>query len=324
MKEDLDQEKLSKRNLPRDVFLHLFVILALYWSAVSFIALVWQYINYFFPDPLTFRYGQANLFALRFAVSSLIIIFPLFIFSTRYLNKIYEKEKEARELKIRKWMIYLTLFIASLVIIVDLISIINNFLGGEIKIRFILKALSVLMVAGVIFGYYLDDIKRKEPSKLTKYFGWGTSFLVLIGVVGAFFIIGSPAKARLMQFDHQRVSDLQSIQWQIVNYWQKKEKLPPDLDLLNDPISGYFLPKDPQTGNSYEYRIKDEESLKFELCATFNLDSKELSKINLPFYPPPPNFSFSDNWNHSAGRFCFERQIDKKLYPPFSQKENGD
>ena len=27
----------------------------------------------------------------------------------------------------------------------------------------------------------------------------------------------------------------------------------------------------------------------------------------------------TDNWQHSAGRVCFERTIDKQLYPPFSK-----
>ena len=35
-----------KRNLPRDVFMHLLAIITLYWSAVTFTALLWQFINY--------------------------------------------------------------------------------------------------------------------------------------------------------------------------------------------------------------------------------------------------------------------------------------
>ena len=318
---------LRVKNVPRDVFLHLFVTVALYWSSVSFITLLWQYINYFFPDELSARYGYySNLWALRFVVSSLIIIFPFFIIVSRYLNKIYEKEGEARESKVRKWMIYLTLFIASLVIVGDLISIINTFLGGEITARFILKALSILAVAGVIFGYYLDDVKRAQPSRSAKYFGWGTSVVVLISIIGVFSIIGSPLKARSIQFDRQRTNDLQNIQWQIVNYWQRKGRLPQNLADLNDPISSYSLPKDPQTGQSYEYSIKGEGDLKFELCATFNLDGKENSKgTPSSLYPSPYGGSFSQNWEHSAGRVCFERKIDKELYPSLNQqRKNGD
>lgn len=315
----INQNMGQKRNAPRDVFLHLFVMVALYWSSVSFITLLWQYINYFFPDNLSLdSYYPSSLWVLRFAVSSLIIFFPLFILVSRYLNKIYEKEGEVKESKIRKWMIYLTLFIASLVIIGDLISIINTFLGGEIQTRFILKALSVLVVAGVIFGYYLNDVKRVEPSKSAKYFGWGSSLIVLISIVGVFFIIGSPMSARSIQFDQQKVSDLQNIQWQVVNHWQRKERLPQNLDELQDPISGYSLPNDPQEKEPYEYGIKDGANLIFELCATFNLESKENPKVRpLPLYYS--SYDTLQNWAHGKGRICFERKIDKELYPPFSQ-----
>lgn len=310
------QIEAPKRNLPRDVFLHLLAIVTLYWSSVSFVALCWQYINYFFTDVLDARYyGYYSGFSgpIRFAVASLIIVFPVFLLVSWFLNKIYSKESQVRESKIRKWLIYLTLFVAALVIIGDLISVINTFLGGEITARFVLKALSVLLVAAVVFGYYLDDVRREKASKFAKYFAIGSGAVVLVAVVGAFFIIGSPAKARLMQLDQQKVNDLQNIQSQIVNYWQKKGQLPPNLGELNDSISGYFVPDDPQNDKPYEYAIKDSKDLIFELCADFNLSSDK-SQI-APKYAYPAHDGILQNWEHSDGRICFERKIDKQLYP---------
>lgn len=306
---------MPKRNLPRDVFLHLLAIVTLYWSAVTFVTLLWQYINYFFPDALN-RYYNYFVFTgpIRFAISSLIIVFPVFIMISWYLNKIYAKEAAVRESKIRKWLIYLTLFVASLVIIGDFIAIINIFLNGEITTRFVLKALSVLLAAGAVFGYYLDDVRRETPTKLAKYFAWSTSVVVLVAVVCAFFIVGSPATARLVQFDQQKISELQEIQYQIVNYWQSKEKLPANLDVLNDKISGFQAPVDPQTGTAYEYNIKDAANLSFELCANFNKEGSDLYSASAV----PANYTSknqNDNWQHGAGRVCFERTIDKQLYP---------
>ncbi len=313
-----------KRNLPRDVFLHLFAVVTMYWSAISFITLCWQYVNYFFPDVLNYDYGYMGFAGpIRFAVSSLVIVFPLFILVSWFLNKIYSKEAQVRESKIRKWLIYLTLFITSLVIIGDLIFVINTFLGGEIKARFILKALSVLIVAGVIFGYYLDDVRRNIPSKSAKYFASATGAIILILVVGAFFIVGSPMKARLIQFDQQRVGDLQNIQSQVVNFWQRKGQLPQSLTDLNDSISGYSVSNDPQTNQPYEYNVKDLKVLTFELCAVFNLDSNvqsgEVKSVRQMPVPAYPYDGYSQNWNHSAGRVCFERTIDKELYPPLNK-----
>jgi hypothetical protein len=309
-----------KRNIPRDLFLHLLAVVTLYWSAVSFVTLVWQYVDYFFPDILNRYYNYFSFTGpIRFAVSSLIIVFPVFILVSWFLNKIYAKESQVRESKIRKWLIYLTLFIASLVIIGDLIIVINTFLGGGITTRFILKALSVLLVAGVIFGYYLDDVRREIPTKSAKYFAWATSLLVLIAIVGAFFIVGSPMTARLMQFDQQKISDLQGIQSQIVNYWQRKEILPSSLSDLNDTISGYKVPVDPQNSADYEYNIKDAANLVFELCATFNKSGND-QYYNASV--PMSVGSIAQNWDHTAGRVCFKRTIDKQLYPPLNTTNN--
>ncbi len=312
-------EQEIKRNIPRDLFLHLLAIVTLYWSSISFVALLWQFINKAFPDALDFYGSQISLELIRFNVSAIIIVFPVFIVVSWYLNKIYAKEAVVRESKIRKWLLYLTLFITALVIIGDLIFVINTFLGGEITTRFILKAFSVLLVAGVVFGYYLDDVRRETPTKLAKYFAWVSGILVLAVVVGAFFVVGSPNSARLAQFDQQKIVDLRDIQNQIVNYWQRKEVLPPSLDALNDPISNFKVPVDPQSGAAYEYTVKDATNLSFELCANFNRDGADLYSPTLPRAVYNSEGKPSDNWQHFAGRVCFERTIDKQLYPPLNK-----
>ena len=306
-----------KRNLPRDVFLHLLAMVTLYWSAISFITLCWQYVNYFFPDVLTYGYQDLSG-SIRFAVSSLVIVFPIFLLTSWFLNAIYRKESVVRESKIRKWLIYLTLFIAALVIMGDLVYVINIFLGGEITPRFILKALSIIVVAAVVFGYYLDDVRRSASSAMAKYIAGICAAVVLAALIGAFFIIGSPANARLAQIDQQRVSDLQSIQYQIVNYWQQKGVLPNTLADLNDSISGYSAPMDPATKASYEYIVENSATLNFQLCATFSLNSSVSGARTAPV-PAMYSNGISQVWDHSAGRVCFDRTIDKQLYPPFKK-----
>ncbi len=315
----MDNQNISvepKRNIPRDLFLHLLAIVTLYWSAISFVALLWQFINYYFPNVLASYYSVSySLGLIRFEVSSLFIVFPLFVIVSWYLNKIYRREAVVRESKIRKWLLYLTLFVAALVVVGDLVAVINNLLGGDTTARFILKALSVLLVAGFVFGYYFDDVRRETPSKLGKPFAWVAGVLVLVVIVWSFFIIGSPNSARLIQYDQQRVSDLQGIQSQIVNYWQSKGALPPTLVNLSDTISGYNAPVDPQSKVNYEYNIKDVTNLSFELCATFSKPTQKDTTRALY----PVGAGIDQNWDHSAGTVCFARTIDKQLYPIFSK-----
>lgn len=313
-----NQAVAPKRNLPRDVFLHIFAMVALYWVAISFITLCWQYINYFFPDVLAMRYygGPSYAGAIRFAVASLIIMFPLYIFVSWYLNKVYRREASVRESKIRKWLIYLTLFVAALLIVGDLVTVIYNFLGGDVTIKFVLKAFSVLVVAGAVFGYYLDDVRRNEPSGRAKFYAWGAGAVILIAIIGAFFIVGSPKDARLTQLDQQRANDLANIQSQVVYYWQRKGALPTTLADLENPLENYFVPKDPETNQPYEYTVKDAANLKFELCATFSLEGKSENGRSKPIPAIYPGDMHSQNWEHPAGRTCFERTIDRQLYPP--------
>jgi hypothetical protein len=273
---------------------------------------MWQYVNYFFPDVLkNYYYYNGINGPMRFAISSLIIVFPVFILVSWWLNKIYAKEAAVRESRIRKWLIYLTLFIAALVIIGDLITVINIFLEGEITTRFILKALSILLVAAFIFGYYLNDVRKDSPTKLAKLFAIASSVIVLVAVVGAFFIVGSPQSARLIQLDEQKISDLQQIQSQIIYYWQRKQVLPSSLEDLNDPLSSYIVTIiDPQTNQQYEYYPYDDIAAPtFELCANFNRESKDSETYR------KADININSDWYHSSGRVCFTRTIDKDLYP---------
>ena len=253
---------------PKDVFLHLLSIIALYVAAGSFIALVFQYINVLFPDPLTsgYNYLASAYSGIRWSISVLIVVFPVYLWSIWFLNKNYALSPEKRELKSRKWLIYFTLFAAALIIIGDLITLIFNFLQGELSLRFFLKIIAVGVVAAVIFWYYLSEL-RSRAGFSAKYFAYPVSAAVLLAVIAGFFVVGSPQEERVFRFDEQRVYDLQMIQGQLVSFWQTKEKLPQNLSELSDPISGFVAPKDPESGQDYAY--KKTGNLSFKLCANF-------------------------------------------------------
>src|SRR3990167_473235 len=257
------------KTTPKDFFMHLLGFAALYTSIVSFLALIFAYIDVTFPDPLS-SYYSGSLSQIRLSSSVLLIIFPVFILTSWLIARDFAQEPEKRNIKFRKWLIYFTLFVAAITVIVDLITLIFNFYSGELTTRFLLKTLAVLIVALVVFNYYFREIKQASSRK-SKITAWLMSAVVLTAIVAGFFIVGTPAQQRARRFDEQRVNDLQSIQYQIINYLQNKGKLPASLDLLTDSISGFTPPVDPQTQDSYGYSIKD--SLGFELCADFKTDS---------------------------------------------------
>jgi hypothetical protein len=221
---------------------------------------------------------------------------------------------EKKDLWVRKWIIFLTLFIAGITIAIDLSTLIYRFLGAEdLTLRFFLKVFFVLIVVGTIFRSSLKDLRRTsfELTRKIKIEYGIVSLIILAGIVYGVIQNGSPSTLKARQMDERRINDLVNIQSQIVyTQWQNKGDVPTNLETLNEPISGFVVPKDPETGESYEYKKISKNS--FELCANF----KTKSEIANSTYTKPIQIeNINDNWKHEIGRVCFERIIDQKLYP---------
>ncbi len=316
------------KNLPRDTFLYLLAIITLVVVAVGFGMAVFNYIDFYFPDPATDYYRYASSAyegAIRQAMAMLIVVFPVFLWVLRFLRKDVQRHPEKKELKIRKWLLYLTLFAAALVIIGDFVTVVNNFLRGELTTRFVLKALTIFFISGSVFYYYLAQLREKVV-KWLDLFSWIIVVVVTLVVGLGFAVIGSPFSQRDKRFDELRVRDLSTIQNQIINYWQRKESMPEDLTGIEDSISGFLVPRDPETGDEYGYilpAIKPYQKPTFQLCAVFkksSIDNTNLG-VDIKTVPQPAVREYYpyDNWQHDAGRYCFDRQIDPDLYPALNK-----
>ena len=62
----------------------------------------------------------------------------------------------------RRWLTYLTLFVAAAVLIGDVANLVYSLLGGELTVRFCLKVLTIGGIAGTAFWFYLSDLRRDE------------------------------------------------------------------------------------------------------------------------------------------------------------------
>jgi len=156
----------SYKASPKEFFLHLLATVTLYASAISFLTLLFQYINIYFPDPLQNYYSVNSAYsAIRYAISTLIVVFPVYIMTERALAKRYEKNPLLLVSRVRKWLVYFTLFVAALIGIGDVILLIFNLLGGELTARFVLKVLAVFFVSGSVFAYYILDMKRHKEQE---------------------------------------------------------------------------------------------------------------------------------------------------------------
>lgn len=332
----------SKLNLGF-FFLSLGVLITLITTVVSALNLFFATLDKKFPDVLNsnyqFGYSAYEYESMRMALATLIIFFPVFLLVSYFWKKTQKDVFGFVDEGVRKWLIYILLFLSSLVIVIDLVTLVKYFVSGEITNRFIFKVLAVLVVALFVGIYYMFELKGKQ-----KIFGmsvplWAmikSSILFILLIWFSFCVMGSPFEQRSLRLDERRVQDLQNIQWQIINYYQQKETLPLKLEDLSNPLSGYSLPVEPEyeKGKIYEYNVKDAKNLTFELCADFAqpmpkgwqeynygkggiIPMMEGRDVAVSYPYPGPGGGINESWDHDAGRICFERTIDPDMYPPF-------
>jgi len=197
-------------------------------------------------------------------------------------------------------------------------TLLYNFLRGDLTLQFFLKALVILATAAAVFGYYLWDLKKKDKtSDIPKKAAWAAGAIILASAILGFSLMGSPAKQRDLRFDEERISDLQEIQNGVVDYWYQKEILPQNLDELN--VTGRAVANDPETAKDYEYKTTGEIS--FEICADFKteLTAQEMRDKEYYRYSRAGLKTEPQNWIHNVGRACFETIID----PDFFNQDNG-
>ncbi|MFA5742460.1 MAG: DUF5671 domain-containing protein [Candidatus Paceibacterota bacterium] len=295
--------------------MHLLSAATLYLSIIGFITLWWQIINFLFPDKLNAAngFGSSIYNSLIWGTSALVVSFPVYVLVSWIIGRDFKIYPLKREASVRKWLWYITLFVSAMTIIIDLVTLVFNFLKGDLTIQFFLKLIVILAVAAAVFGYYLWDLRKREnisdaPKKMT----WAAGAVILASIIYGFFLVGSPAKQRDLRFDEQRVSSLQQIQNSAVEYWQQKNQLPQNLEEMNK--LGYGTPTDPETGKQYEYSATSEIS--FRLCADFKAAFKtENNNANtLYYYSPRGIATIPQNWVHDAGQTCFDSTIDKDFY----------
>ncbi len=326
------------------LFLSLGVLITLITSVISFLNLIFDTLDKKFPDALNanYQYGYSSYDyeSIRMALATLIIFFPIFLIVSYFWKKHQSGGLSSIDEIIRKWMIYIILFLSAIVVAIDLVTLVKYFVSGEITNRFIFKVLAVLLVALFVGVHYILELRNRE-----KVFGfpvgmWSAikaSIWVILLVWFSFCVMGSPMKQRALRLDDRRVGDIQSIQWQIINYWQQKQKLPAGLTDLSNPLSGYALPVDPEFEKGYVYEYNLKAPMTFELCATFAepmpqgwreyqnygkgggiMPAMPARDIAVSSYPYPGPSGMNESWDHEAGRTCFERTIDPEQFPPFN------
>lgn len=147
---------------PREAFLYLVLFSTLYVSAFNLGSLVFEFINRTFPDAAEANLQTWSTWRIRWAVSSLVVSFPVFLFVAGITRRDIRRDPRKRGSRVRRWLTYVTMFVAAGVLIGDVTSLVYHLLAGELTVRFMLKAATVFAIAGAGFGYYLTDLRADE------------------------------------------------------------------------------------------------------------------------------------------------------------------
>jgi len=145
----------------REAFQYLVLFASLYFSAYHLGSLLFDLVNRALPDPAmqpNYIFGDS----MRFSVAALLIAFPVFAFMSRKLAIEVARHPIKRLSPVRRWLTYLTLFVAATVLVGDMTALVYNVLGGETTLRFVAKVAIVAVIAGGVFYYYMHDLRREE------------------------------------------------------------------------------------------------------------------------------------------------------------------
>ncbi len=305
------------KTTPKDFFLWVGAIVSLYWSITSFIQLVFNEISYTFPTLLS-QVRDPYQSGMSYEMASLIILFPLLLLIMNVIRHDLAKDPSRSEIWVRRWALYLTLFLAGATMVGDLIILLNSFLSGQtILLPFLLEVAIVFLVSVALFLHFIADLRgywSEFPKRLHRI-SWVIGVLIALTILAGFLIVGTPAHARLVLLDQGKVQDLQTINEEIISYWQGNQKLPVSLATLS--FDGISLPIDPQSGDSYSYQVTGK--LTYNLCAIFNGQSttETIGSVSMPMIPA--GSGVGESWGHTAGYNCFHLSIRNFIPAPIVQ-----
>lgn len=302
----------SSNNNAKFAFFYLLSLVGLIFVSIGTGQAIFQVIHKLLPDPGIYR-GAFNSSSLTFAISALIISLPLYFLTVRYLSRCLREGSLDGNSPIRRWLTYLILFISAVVFIVWLMITISGLFDGELTLKFILKSLTVFVIAGLIFGYYFYDIRRssfKKGNKVVLAYLIGGLVISIGSLILAFFFADSPKEARERKQDQAVLNSFMELDNAIVDYYLRYEKMPERLEEVlktSTHLSSRTL-RNPSTDQPFNYEVIDERS--YELCAEFNRSNKEDSDEF--------GLNYADRWPHEEGYYCITQSVpptDLKALP---------
>jgi len=150
----------SRSVSARDAFLYLLAFLTLGIWTQSLGQLGFIFINIAVADPLTDRSYADPGYGLAFGIARLLVAYPVYLSVMGQLTRELKANAERYRSSVRRWLLYLTVFIVTAIAIATLTFFLTSFLRGELTLRFVLKVLVILVIDGGVLSYYALWLRR--------------------------------------------------------------------------------------------------------------------------------------------------------------------
>jgi hypothetical protein len=143
----------------RDAFYYLLNFITLGFWTVALGQIFYRLIAYWIPDSTQSPYYGSLRDDLAWQAATVIVAFPVFLFVHSLIQRELRARPDLYDSGIRRWLTYLTLVVAAIIVLTDAAWFIEALIRGEVTLRFILDSLVLLVLGGGVFVYYLRTME---------------------------------------------------------------------------------------------------------------------------------------------------------------------
>src|SRR3990167_5964104 len=116
------------KTTAKDFFLWAGVLVSFYWTVIAYTFLVFDYINYTFPNQLAYYPADPYQSGISYKMASVIVLLPVYMLLMWLIRKDIASDPSRKDIWVRRWALIITLFVAGIAIAGDLIALLTTFL----------------------------------------------------------------------------------------------------------------------------------------------------------------------------------------------------
>ncbi|MBL27064.1 MAG: hypothetical protein CMM50_05870 [Rhodospirillaceae bacterium] len=150
----------------REAFFYGLMFAALIMTAWHLTSISFRLIDIWLPEfPVPEGRAAWSINGIRFSIAVLVVFFPLFLIMNAKAERSSRLDTAKRRSALRRWFGFLTLLLAALSLLGDLVYVIYKFLDGDLTSRSLARAAVVAVVAGCIFLYFRKETEEADSAQ---------------------------------------------------------------------------------------------------------------------------------------------------------------